>query len=165
MLSWGVSSYAFYFVMFYLNEVDVNIYLMAILIGLADVIGSFLYRVFLICFGTKKLLLIFYITILSTSLLFAVSQTFGLEMKQSPVFMILILTILRLVSGMSFILSYYANTEFFPTLLKSSIFAATNFTARLCTALSPATSVYISNPMYTVSGAAAITIVFIFGLK
>ncbi len=88
-----------------------------------------------------------------------------MAVHNSTVFMILILSFLRLVSGMSFILSYYANTEYFPTLLKSSIFAATNFMARLLTALSPLAAVYIGNPMYTVAGGAVITIIAIFGLR
>jgi hypothetical protein len=61
---------------------------------------------------------------------------------------------LRFFSALTFISVYYANNEYFPTLLKGAIFAVTNVAARLASVLSPLMAEWLANPTVTVALAA-----------
>jgi hypothetical protein len=58
---------------------------------------------------------------------------------------------MRYFSGLTFISCYFANNEYFPTLLKGAIFAVTNVAARLASVLSPVAAELMLNPSVTVA--------------
>jgi hypothetical protein len=61
---------------------------------------------------------------------------------------------MRFFSALTFICVYYANNEYFPTLLKGAIFAVTNVAGRLASVLSPLVAEWMGNPSMTVAIAA-----------
>ena len=66
---------------------------------------------------------------------------------------------------MAFNVSYFANNEYFPPLLKGGIFAITNVSARLATILSPLVAEWMANPCITVTGISIIAFVSVSNLK
>ena len=54
---WGASGYSFYFTEFYMKYVPFsNLYLLAVLMGLSDLLTSLLFRVLIIHFPSQKIL-------------------------------------------------------------------------------------------------------------
>lgn len=90
--------------------------------------------------------------VLSISLFVASDQsTIGLGIE---IFYSAMVFGMRFFSALTFISCYFANNEYFPTLLKGAIFAVTNVAARLASVMSPLIAEWMSNPSCTVAVAA-----------
>jgi hypothetical protein len=64
---------------------------------------------------------------------------------------------MRFAAALIFTVVYFANNEYFPTLLRGAIFAITNISARLASVLSPLIAEMMANPSVTVAVAALVT--------
>jgi len=144
-LLWSTSAYSFYFTEFFMKYMPVsNIYYLALLLGTSDILTNLTFGLLNHRLPTKTTL------ILSTFLLTisALLLSMGLPLQGLTVIG------LRFFSALTFIAVYYANNEYFPTLLKGAIFAVTNVVARLASVLSPVVAEGLSNPTVTVALAA-----------
>lgn len=158
-LLWSTSAYAFYFTEFYMKYVPVsNIYYLALLLGTSDILTNLTFGLLNHRLPTKTTLTI------STLMLTLSSLALSLDLNLEG------LTVfgLRFFSALTFIAVYYANNEYFPTLLKGAIFAVTNVAARLASVLSPVVAEGLSNPSVTVAlaaGAACIASVSLYKIS
>lgn len=160
-ISWGVGSYSFYFTEFYMKYVPVeNEYLLSIVIGISDVVSASFFKVLIYFASAKRIIGVSYLILSIISLAFALCLFLNLEHTDSTkiVYAFFIFGI-RLSSGVGFMLSYYANNQYFPPLLRAGIFAITNIASRMSTILSPIVAEALYNPAITITIAGIIATV------
>jgi len=66
------------------------------------------------------------------------------------VMMSMLVFLLRSFSALNFMTVYYANNEYFPTLLKGAIFSITNISARVASIFSPIIADGMKSPAITI---------------
>ena len=66
------------------------------------------------------------------------------------VLMSMMVFLLRSFSALNFMTVYYANNEYFPTLLKGAIFSITNISARVASVFSPIIADGMTSPAITI---------------
>ena len=109
-LMWGVSCYSYYFTEFYMKYVPVdNIYLLAVLMGLADILGSFCFKILVSYFPAKRILGYGYIVLSVIALGESLCLWFGHGSEFTSVIFSLLICGMRLFSSLTFIICYYAN--------------------------------------------------------
>lgn len=157
-LLWSTSSYSFYFTEFYMKYVPVqNVYYLALLMGCSDLMTTGSFNLVKRFITTKQILILgtLFLSISSLTLsisLFATnpSDIASIAFSMQVFFSVMVFG-MRFFSGLTFVAVYFANGEYFPTLLKGAIFAVTNVAARLATVLSPLVAELMGNPSVTVA--------------
>lgn len=83
-ISWGVGCYSFYFTEFYMKYVPVkNIFLLAIIMGGADIIASVAFAMLMSCFSAKQVISTGYLILSILSTAFAIGVALGLAQEGS----------------------------------------------------------------------------------
>jgi hypothetical protein len=158
---WSTASFTFYFVEFYMKFVPVDsIYLLSVIIGVADILGVGLFYL-LVRFSTPKVTLITTFTSLCifSATLYTVLQVTGdytyehgqpISVGKSALYSFLIFG-MRCSAIVAFSMAYYSNSALSPPALTSSVFAMTNICCRFVTIGSPLASDLLPNPSICVS--------------
>lgn len=164
-LLWSTSAYSFYFTEFYMKYVPVkNIYYLAIMMGLSDMLTSLLYVLASRLLHNKTLITLCQLFLCLSSSLLTVALYFNASPSNSQssltleLFYSMTIFCMRFFSALSFMCSYQANNDYFPTLLKGAIFALTNIAARLASVFSPVVAESMVNPSVTVAVISGVTL-------
>ncbi len=151
-ITWSVGAFSFYFAEFYMKYLEASIFYTAMLMSISDLISGsvfyFLTKVMPIkhvLAGSFGLLLIFSI-ILTWVVNIGISDHFFLAA--------IMLTFVRLFSGLGFNTSYIANLDSFPILLRSASFAVTNVCCRAVSIAAPIFADEVANPLIWMSALA-----------
>ncbi|CDW79844.1 solute carrier family member 5 [Stylonychia lemnae] len=101
-------------------------------------------------FQSKNLITAFLAVLSVVSLIMYIADlTLDDDTTLMMVLMSFLVFALRAFSSLNFMTVYYANNEYFPTLLKGAIFSVTNISARVASVFSPIVADGVSNPAIT----------------
>ena len=153
---WSTSAYAFYFTEFYMKYVPVsNIYYLALMMGVSDLITSMTFNLIHKKLTSKEIITISTLLLSCCGFVFALVLYAKTDDKNDSLALEIFYTAMvfgmRFFSALTFISVYFANNEYFPTLLKGAIFAITNVAARLASVMSPLIAEWMNNPSITVA--------------
>ncbi|TNV73205.1 hypothetical protein FGO68_gene6950 [Halteria grandinella] len=160
---WSTSAYSFYFTEFYMKYVPVsNVYYLAILMGCSDLFTSLIFNLINRKLSTKQIIAVSTLLLSLSATVLTIAIWVESDIITDPadislglqVFFSVMVLGMRFFSALTFISVYFANNEYFPTLLKGAIFAVTNVAARLASVMSPMVAEWMGNPSITVAIAA-----------
>ena len=153
---WSTSSFAFYFIEFYMNLLPIdNLYLLSCMIGLADMLGAGGFMAIIKCSSLKKALIGTFgaLSISSVALYVTMMGKTGDDVLSSgftAALFALVFTV-RLCSGVSFAMAYYGTISVTPPVVLSTVFSLTNIACRFFTIFSPVISRVTTNPIIYVA--------------
>jgi len=167
---WSCSSFSYYFVEFYTKFVPTtNVYLLNVIIGIADMISALVFYFCVSRMGIKLVLTVtFFVLMLSSLALYLVIGLTGFVdfepgvteiTLQLSLFFAGMVFLVRMFAAIGFTMAYYANTALSPPPMISSVYALTNVTCRLLTTFAPLISDVIANPSIVITVLAAGTFV------
>ena len=172
-LLWSTSAYSFYFTEFYMKYVPVsNVYYLAWLMGASDLITNISFGFLNRHYPIKSIIILSTFLLSLSSVVLSLTLSFTKPNSDASnissglqVFFSSLVFGLRFFSALTFISVYYANNEYFPTLMKGAIFAVTNVVARLASVMSPLVAEWMANPTVTVALAAVVACIASIKLK
>ena len=152
--SWSASAYSYYFVEFYMKLVPFqNLYGLAVLIGLSDLTGTYLYYYLVTCDLKLNQTTIqktsFGFMCLFSGTLFICLSISGDD--EESLWYGLLIFLIRLTSNVALNLSYLQSAKDFPTGVTGLAFTITNAFCRFTTLFAPLVAETVPNPSFTIS--------------
>ena len=144
IFNWCAWSFWFYFIGYFLKYFKGDMYTNTIMMGTADIIAVLLTRIGQNYFSTKKGFMLSFFVVFLVTLVYLSAESLSIL---APLLILLI----RLGTTIAFTLVYFGNSEIFPTIYLSTVFAICQIWAKSTTVFAPMVAEIIEKPIIIIT--------------